>query len=305
MPVKVVTKRLGRMVKIAVFFIAVIMVVLFLVSAATVSSIGVGEVAIVVDPISKTMWTVGDGTYSTWFTRPIWTYVIKIYVATDAVHMWTDEATGRTGDFPAVGCITKDGLTVEVDITVRWRVDPRNVVELFKNYPLADWKHRTIIPIIREVIRDVISKYTAMETIEKRDEISTQITNLLTERLSGEKSLVNAIILEGVDLREIRLPDRFTQAIAEKLAAEQEMIASEFRARKEIVLAQAEANATLIRANALAEAIRRIIVESGADPAQVVQIYMLINALRDIAAKGGKVVIVLGESERFMIPLPD
>ncbi len=294
----------SKIVKSIAVIVIIILLIFIGISATLVTMISVGEVAIVVDPISKNMWTVGDGTYSTWFTRPVWTYVVKVYVATDTVHMWTDETTGETGDFPAVGCITKDGLTVDVDITVRWRVDPKNIIELYKNYPYADWKHRTIIPIIREVIRDVISKYTAMETIEKRDEIANQITNLLLERLSKEKSLVNSIILEGVDLREIRLPDRFTQAIAEKLSAEQEMIASEFRARKEIVLAQAEANATIIRASAMAEAIKKIAMESGVKPSDIVQMYMLVNALREIAEKGGKIVIVVGETGRYIVPIP-
>lgn len=193
-----------------------------IVIATTTVAVDVGYVAVVVDPFAKRMWTVGDGTYAAihFFAKPPWAYVKRIYVAVDKLEMWT-ESGNRTGDYPAISCLTKDGLAVEVDILVRWRIDPGRVLDLYKNYPMLNWKMTTIASIIREVVRNLIVNYTAIETIEKRAEISTLLFEELNKAFQQDVTLANAIILQEADLREIALPKRFTDAIEEKLAAEQ------------------------------------------------------------------------------------
>ncbi|HDI42153.1 MAG TPA: prohibitin family protein [Candidatus Bathyarchaeota archaeon] len=292
----------GKFAAAATLFIILLVASIGVISAS-VGTVSVGYVAVVVDPIQGKLWTVGDGSTAQIFFKPPWATVSKVYIATDSVHMWTEN--GQTGEFPAVSCLTKDGLAVEVDITVRWRLAPSAVLELYKSYPAKDWKMRTIIPIIREDLRNIVSQYTAIETITMRETIAASLKQRLINDLENEKTLHGAVILEDVDLREIALPSRFTQAIEEKLAAEQEMIAAQYQSSRVIILAEAEANATMIRASATAESIARIAQEAGLDSSEIAQLYLLIEGLKKIAEEQGKVIVVVvqGQGGQWIIPL--
>ncbi|MCS7138672.1 MAG: prohibitin family protein [Crenarchaeota archaeon] len=297
LPLKVVSVIVG------VILLIIAISVLFVLTLVTTE---VGYITLIIDPVAGTVTTKGDGTTARWFffSKAPWAYEKKVYVAVDVLHMWTEG--GKIGDFPAVGCLTKDGLAVEVDITVRWRINPSNVLDLFKKYPELDWKSRTIVPLIRETLRDVSSKYTAMETITKREEIAVAVNNLLEKALREEPTLQGSIVFEGIDLREINLPRKFTDAIEAKLSAEQEKLAAEFQAAKVLVLANADANATVIRAQGTAEAINQIAEKSNIETKEIAQLYILVEALKKIAETEGKVVVVIvqGEAGSWIMPIP-
>ena len=273
-----------------------------IVAAATmVESVGVGEVAVIVDPLSGSI--VGTVKGPRLFFKAPWQYVVKISVAIESLDMWTDPRTGARGEWPAVTCLTKDGLEVHVDITVRWRVDPDRVVDLYKSYPDLRWETRTLAPLLRETVRDILSRYTAVETIEKRSEISEKIVNEFVEAVKEERSLAGAIIVEDVDVRNIALPEAFKKAIEQKLAEEQQKIAAQYRkerilieanatATASILKARGEATARLIQANATAESIERILAAAG-NNTRIGEIYMTYAMLRELVAQGGKVYILV------------
>jgi len=271
----------------------------------TTVHVKVGYTAIIIDPISQEMWAVGDGTYAAYlfFKKAPWASVKYVYVAVDSLEMWSER--NATGDYPAIPCLTRDGLSVEVDIMARWRLDPNKVLELYKNYPMLNWKMTTIASILRETVRDVIANYSAIETIEKRAEIGTILYNEFENRLTADRTLLNAVILEELDLREIALPQKFIDAIEDKLAAEQEMIAAMYRANTVIITAQANANATLIQANATAEAIALIAEKCGMNASEVAQLYILVEALKKIAETNNQVIflMVVGENGQYIIPI--
>ena len=293
----------------AIILIAILIVVPTLVWSTTVC-VSVGHVAVVIDPIGKKMWTVGDGTHAvvSFFAKPPWARVVPVYVAVDKLEMWSEIVDGelRTGDYPAIDALTKDGLAVEVDVMLRWRIDPARVLELYRNYPMLNYKMTTIASIVREVVRDTIVEYTAIETIEKRPEIGLVIAERLREALARDRTLAGAILLEEFDLREIALPEKFKAAIEEKLAAEQMMIAAFFRAQAIITEAWGYANATIIRANATAEAIRLIAERCGLNATEIAQLYLLVETLKEIAKEQGKVIllVVIGEQGQYIIPIP-
>jgi len=303
---RILAKTIFKTISIFIAIVAIIMAAWSLFTLTLVTT-EVGYITVIIDPIAGAISSKGDGVSAQWFffTKAPWAYMKKVYVAVDVVHMWTE--AGRTGDFPAVGCLTKDGLAVEVDITVRWRVNPSMVLELFKKYPELDWKSRTIIPIIRETTRDVASKYTAMETITMREEIAVILTTLLEKALKADPTLGGGIILEGVELREIGLPSKFTSAIEEKMSAEQEKLAADFQAAKTLILASADANATLIRAQGTADAINSIAQKCNMTSKEIAQLYITVEALKKIAETGGKVSFIViqgGEGGSWILPIP-
>jgi len=298
--------------------IAIAVVLIIIIGGVLVFSIGrigVGYVAVVVDPVFGSTTGVGDGANAHYFFKPPWASIYKVYVATDSINMWTERTA--VGDFPAVQSLTKDGLRVDVDITIRWRVSASNVVALFRRFPALDWKDRAIIPIIREAIRNLIVNFTAIETIMRRGVIDTMMEQTLSEAFGKEPSLEDAVLLDAVDLRRITLPETFVNAIESKLAAEQLAIAAEFNktrilvvanatAMSQIVQAEGLAKSKIIIANATREAIDAIAAQSpGLNSTQLTNLYLYLEALKDIAETGkGSFIIVTGEAGQYIIPLP-
>jgi regulator of protease activity HflC (stomatin/prohibitin superfamily) len=277
--------------------------------------IGVGQVALVIDPVLGTTSAIGDGQNARFFFKSPWANVYKVYVATDSIHMWSEG--GAIGDFPAVESLTRDGLRVDVDLTVRWSISPSGVPDLFRRFPGLDWKERAIIPIIRETIRDLLVDYTAIETIERRGTIAKTMEVSLEEALSTERALRESIILRGVDLRKISLPATFVKAIESKLSAEQLSIASEFNKTRLIILANATAESQILNAEGLAESrlllansTREAIInlarsEKGLNMSKLTKLYIYLETLRDISEKGNsQIYVISGDNGEFILPIP-
>jgi len=281
-----------------------------------VGMVGVSEVAIIVDPLTGHI--VGKVAGPRYFIKMPWQYYVKISVSIESLDMWTDLKTRQRGEWPAIICLTKDGLEVYVDITVRWRVDPDKLTQLYVNYPDLNWENKALVPLLRETVRNIISNYAAIETIEKRAEISQKITESYIVSVKSEKSLAGAIIVEGIDLRNIELPSNFKNAVEQKLAEQQQKIAAEFRRERVLIEANAtatskilqalgEAKAKLIAANATAESIRRILGVSG-NNTDIAEIYLTYTLLKELVAQGGNIYIIVtsgGEGGGVqVVPIP-
>lgn len=296
---------------IALVLVLIIGAVIFF----SVGRVGVGYVVVVVDPVFSSTSPVGDGSNAKYFFKPPWASVFKIYIATDSVNMWTEGVA--EGDFPSVEALSKDGLKVDVDITVRWRILASGVVNLFRRFPGLDWKERAVIPIIRETVRNLAVNFTAIETIEKRGVISAMMKHVISESFEEESSLAGAIIIDAVNLRRIALPDKFVEAVESKLAAEQLAIAAEFNKTRILVLANATAQSQIIEAQGAAKS--RIIIANATreaidvisalrpemDAGELTNLYLYLETLRDVAASGkGTFIIAPSDSGQFIIPIP-
>jgi len=294
-----------------------------------VRGVSVGSACLLVDPVTGSISEPIIG--PTWFVKSPWVGDVHYY-AVDKVEMWTNwgpTVVGNEtvwveierGEFPAVRCLSSDGLEIEVDLLVRWSLDVTKLKELYRNFPDLQWKNKVITSVIREETRDVISHYSAVEVIERRAEITTEISIRLTEALLAEPSLVEAIVRGSVevDFRGIDPPVEFLNAIQRKLAAEQAMIQAEFERSRMLILANASAQAkileaygiaesNLIVANATAEAIESIARETGMDSAEVGRIYLSMILLKEIAEKvpDAKFIILIGspaEGPMYLIPI--
>ncbi len=238
-----------------------------------------------------------------------WRIVKSVYVATDAVHMWTEfempeRGWGKgVGDYPAIEALTKDGLQAWVDLTVRWHVNPDYAPKLVRAYPDLDYEDKLIIPEIRRVARDVVSQYEAAMLAETRQEIGYEISQRLQKNLDTDPTIGGAFVIDEVYVRNIRLPQKFMEAIQEKLAAQQRMIAAQYERNRTLILAnasaqakileaQGEAQARIIQAQALADAIE-LIAEAGGNREAIVQLYVLIQNLAELQANGTRFIVIL------------
>ncbi len=285
-----------------------VVIIALIVAFLSIYTIELGYVAVTVDPFTGVISQPVIGPKVT-FKMP-WQSVKKIYIATDAVHMWTDVNAVKhgygnaIGDYPAIESLTKDGLQAWIDLTVRWHIVPSSVPKIVESYPALDYEDKLIVPEIRKVARDVLSRYQAAEVPVARDKISSEIYNFLGEVFDKDNTTSGGIVIDEVYVRNIKLPDEFLKAIQDKLASQQRMIAAYYDKNRTLILANAssmakileaegEAKSRMIVANGTAKSIR-ILVSSGANPEEIAPLVIYLEGLKDIAKSNATIIVSAG-----------
>ncbi len=174
------------------------------------------------------------------------TSVKKMSIKTQAYTMSIVPGEGQVGERPdVVSTLTKEGLPVDVDVTVLYRLQPEKASDVYKTIGL-EYPEIVVRPKIREAIRTSVAVYEAKDIYsEKRLELQNQIRNYLEKSLSER-----GIVIEDVLLRHVGLPKKVSDAIEEKLEAEQQAQRMQFILDKEV----REAERKKIEAGGIAEA---------------------------------------------------
>jgi regulator of protease activity HflC (stomatin/prohibitin superfamily) len=135
---------------------------------------------------------------------------------------------GQKASDDSIASLTKEGLSVELDITMLFRVDEQKASDLYREVGV-NFEEKIIRPEIRSVIREVIAQYEAKDIYsDKRQEAAQMIFSLMAEKLAAR-----GVVLEDVLLRNVELPKNLATAIQEKLASEQESQRYDFVLQKE------------------------------------------------------------------------
>lgn len=206
---------------------------------ASFTEVGVGHGTIIVDPIANTISDPVLG--AKWFFRPPWTYTVDIYYAIDT---FSD----------VIPCFTSDQLEMQIEVLIRWELDPNKLAALYRKYPTLQYKASAIESIMEETIRLITKQYTSLETIENRDLVVSEIETAVLKEIREEPSLVEAMIHLEMDVKNIGYPEKYTAAIEDKLVAEQQFIQAEFERSRILVLANATAQQQILEASGYAEA---------------------------------------------------
>ena len=136
---------------------------------------------------------------------------------------------------------SSEGLISTLDISVLYSIPKENAVKIRKTIG-SSYRSTVLEPYIREAIRNVASGYEvkALFSDVGRKEIGQKMMDFLKGKLDDK-----GIIVQDVLLRDVRLPDAFSQSIQSKLRTEQEALQKEFELKKakkdaEIEVARAE-----------------------------------------------------------------
>lgn len=149
-------------------------------------------------------------------------------------------------DGPQITVQDKEGVTANIDITVRYSVKPDAVTDIYKRYGDQDsFVAKFIENDIRAAVRTVPTTFNTLELLNNRAEAEKAITAYLEERWDA-----HGVQVESVSLQEIRYSDevkaRFDAAQAARIEIEKaqaELEATEVSAQQKIVQAEAEAKA--------------------------------------------------------------
>lgn len=143
--------------------------------------------------------------------------VTKMSIRTEEYTMSIAPKEGRRIGDDSIVALTKEGLSVILDITALYRLEESKASDVYRTLGL-NYEEKLVRPEIRSTIREVIATYEAKDIYsEKREEASQKIFVKLESALKPR-----GIITEKVLLRNIQLPDNLGRSIQEKLQAEQE-----------------------------------------------------------------------------------
>lgn len=154
--------------------------------------------------------------------------ITKMSIRTEEYTMSIVKGEGRVDAADAIKALTKEGLEVDLDITVLYHLDEKKASDVFKDIGLG-YEQKILRPGIRSGIREVVANYEAKDIYStKREESAVKILEKLKSDIDPR-----GIIIEEVLLRNVNLPAKLSNAIQEKLTAEQESQKYEFILQKE------------------------------------------------------------------------
>ncbi|NOQ47631.1 MAG: prohibitin family protein [Methanococcoides sp.] len=247
---------------------AIVLVILLIFSAVFGSifvSVGAGQVGVKFSQFGGVMDDeLGEGLHIV----PPWVSVTKYSVRSEMYTMSAKAGEGEVTGDDQINALTNEGLTLGLDISVRYRLVSEDASVVHTKLGTA-YAEKIIRPTIKSVIREVVSGHTAMAIYgEQRDLVATEMRDEM------EKALVaDGIIVEEVLLRNVQLPAKIADAIESKLQADQDaqrMIfvkqKEQLEAERRIIEANGIANATIVQATGEAEALRLINKELAKNP---------------------------------------
>jgi len=143
--------------------------------------------------------------------------VTKMSIRTSDYTMSVTQGEGAHYGDDAITTLTKEGLSVNLDITVLYHLVEEKASDVYRDLGLS-YEESIIRPQIRSIIREVVANYNAKDIYsDKRLEVVTEIQNRLKEKLDPR-----GIALEDVLFRHVELPADLADSIQQKLQAEQE-----------------------------------------------------------------------------------
>ncbi len=154
-------------------------------------------------------------------------------------------AENTVGKAQLLNVQAKEGLTVGLAITVRYRLDPKHLDYIQGNLPHPVEKE-IVPPVVASVWRELIPNYTVRDVFSaKREEVRQRAAGMITQKLASD-----GIIVKEVMLRDIRLPEEYAKGLETLLLKEQENdrmgVETELK-QKQVRIAELEAEATKVQ----------------------------------------------------------
>ncbi|MBV9698328.1 MAG: prohibitin family protein [Gammaproteobacteria bacterium] len=110
---------------------------------------------------------------------------------------------------------SKEGLSLGVDLTVRWAIDRTRIAQLSPEYP-DDLNADLVRPAVQGVIYPLLAQHTVREIFSsQRQDIQREMAARLRPKLAQL-----GLILRGVDMGQVDLPEDYREQM-EKLLAEE------------------------------------------------------------------------------------
>lgn len=181
-----------------------------------------------------------------------------------------DEGDIRGDDASTV--ITKDNLELSIDMSIWYSINGSKASDIYKKIAKNsyDLKRKIIRPAVKNVLRDVSTRYTFKETIAKRNEYAQEMETALKEVFDDK-----GIDTDRVLIRKVDPPMSVKKSIENKLVQQQNL------ETKQLELEKASKDAEIRRVNAQGLADAQEIILKKLDPLYVQ--YEAIQSYKELA----------------------
>jgi regulator of protease activity HflC (stomatin/prohibitin superfamily) len=210
-------------------------------SAASIVVVPDGHAAVRISQVSGVIpGTLYSGTHLIW---PL-TERVEIFDIRDQLF-----ATSAT-DSPRAGLETltveaREGLSVGLAVTVRYRIDPRRLDYIQANLP-QPVEEQIVAPVVTSAFRELAPDYVVRDLFAtKREELRERASQMITARLADD-----AVVVKEVLLRKVLLPEDYAKGLEDLLLKEEQDEQTAVEAeieKKRIKIAESEAEAMKAR----------------------------------------------------------
>lgn len=180
---------------------------------------------------------------------------------------YTMAGTGAEGQANgSVNVLAKDQLPVLLDVSVMFHLNGARAIEVYRNFG-ATYDDGIVHPLVRTAVRDAASEFTAVDLVDRRTELQGRMGDLVRAQLASTLRArhvdADAVVIDGILIRNIDLPQSLDEAIANvqrqrqlTAASVQANLTAQQEAARALTAANGDAAALLARARADAEMLR-------------------------------------------------
>lgn len=292
------------------------LVIILLVAAVLLTSLGAGLVFIEPDDMAVVVTVIGGQgirpeplTAGLHWIVPFAERVERYSILNQTYTLSSSVDEGQSAGDDSIQVRTKDGQQVYIDASVIYAIDPLKTVDLYRTWRF-DYENGLVRPQARGIIRDVASQYGVEEIVSsKRTQMQQEITDQLVSIFSE-----NNLVLRDFVLRNIRFSDEYALAVEQKQIAEQQAQQAKFvveskkqEAEQARQVAQGAADAAVIAAKGEAEA-RLIQAQAEAQANQLLSQSLtpqLVQYQYVLKLAPGVETIFIPSGNQFILPLPN
>jgi regulator of protease activity HflC (stomatin/prohibitin superfamily) len=239
--IEMVQTQRGRRVLGALTLVAVVVGALV---ARPIRSVPPGEAAVRVNQWTGAITILDEG----WIAVVPGVHEFRRYPLHDQVYRPADAArAGGTGAFQSV-----EGLSVGVDVSVRWALDPERMSQAARLRP-EQIGAELVVPTVDGALHGAFAQHTVREIFAtQRAAIQKALADDLRQALARDGVVVKAVVIGSIDLPE-KYKAGLEALLSEELAAEKMRYTIELK-EKSIKATELDAEADKIRRQKAAEA---------------------------------------------------
>jgi regulator of protease activity HflC (stomatin/prohibitin superfamily) len=256
--------RLARVQRVLLFVATAVLAGWLLYKHFPVETVARGDVGVRTNQLTGSVTQWRDGSV---FVLP-GLHELRIYSLRDQVYR-PEQVSRSSGAAPLQSV---EGLSVGVDLAVRYALDPARIAAVAKSLP-DNYAGEIVEPAVHGVIYKVFARYTVREIFStRRAEIQQVIEGELKPRLAADGIVLRGVLMGKVDLpadykrgmegllaEELETQKmRYTLELKDKRVKETELDAQAEKVRRE-VRAEASAREQIIAAKAQEEAMKHVL----------------------------------------------
>lgn len=169
---------------------------------------------------------------ATYIAEPGLNFKIPIIDTTSTIEVRTRKNTEE------MQAATSEQMPVLVIASMNWTAKKTDVLALFKDYgSLEQFEQRVIDPRFRAIVKESVAKFTAEDTIGKRDIVTAKVRDALVQSTADLPIEISAINIEN-----IQLPANYLKSIETKQTEKNLADAEIFKLEKQKLEAMREVN---------------------------------------------------------------